>query len=208
MDVTAHVVEALGKLGYDRSFEPITKAYNYIRDEQEEDGPWFGRWGVNFIYGTGAVLPALEAIGEDMGQPYIRRAVDWIKAHQNPDGGWGESCGSYVDPSLRGKGPSTASQTSWALLALTAAGDADCPESSEGIKFLCRTQQEDGSWDEPYFTGTGFPGYGVGQRLKKPPRQGDPAYQDLDMSAGFMINYHLYRNYWPLTALGRFKRKF
>ncbi len=206
VDVTAHVVEALGKLGYDQTFEPIANAFRYIRDEQEEDGPWFGRWGVNYIYGTGAVLPALEAIGEDMDQPYIRRAVDWIKVHQNADGGWGESCGSYVDPSLQGVGPSTASQTAWALLALMAAGEGDYPATLRGIEYLWRTQQVDGSWDEPYFTGTGFPGYGVGQRPKKMPSPGDPAYQDLDMGAGFMINYYLYRNYWPLTALGRFKR--
>ena len=205
VDVTAHVVEALGKLGYDRGFEPIARAYKYLRDEQEEDGPWFGRWGVNYIYGTGAVLPALEAIGEDMGQPYLRKAVDWIKDHQNPDNGWGESCGSYVDFSLRGRGPSTASQTAWALLALIAAGEADSPSTQRGIEYLCQTQQDDGSWDEPYFTGTGFPGYGVGQRLRKLPSPGDPGYQGLDMDAAFMINYHMYRNYWPLTALGRFK---
>ena len=206
VDVTGHVVEALGKLGYNRDFEPVAKAYDYIRKEQEEDGPWFGRWGVNYIYGTGAVLPALEAIGEDMSQPYVRKAVRWIIAHQNADGGWGESCGSYVDPSLRGKGPSTASQTAWALLALTAAGEQGCKAALEGVRYLRRTQLQDGSWDEPHFTGTGFPGYGVGQRLKKLPNPGDPSYQDLDMSAGFMINYHLYRNYWPLTALGRFRR--
>ena len=114
VDVTAHVIEALGKLGHDRNFEPIQRAYKFIRDEQEEDGPWFGRWGVNYVYGTGAVLPALQAIGEDMTQPYVRLAVAWLLEHQNPDGGWGESCGSYVDPGLRGRGPSTASQTAWA----------------------------------------------------------------------------------------------
>ena len=204
VDVTAHVVEAFGKLGYDRTFEPIQRAYDYIRADQEEDGPWFGRWGVNYIYGVGAVLPALQAIGEDMSQPYVRKAVAWLMRHQNADGGWGESCGSYVDPSLRGKGPSTASQTAWALLALIAAGEAHSPEMLKGIRYLHRTQQADGSWDEPYFTGTGFPGYGVGHRPKKLPDPGDPSYQDLDMGAGFMINYHLYRNYWPLTALGRF----
>ncbi len=206
VDVTAHVVEALGKLGYDRSFEPVERAYNYIREEQEEDGPWFGRWGVNYIYGAGAALPALEAIGEDMSQPYVRKAVDWLIAHQNGDGGWGESCGSYVDPSLRGVGPSAASQTAWALLALIAAGEGGNEATLRGVEYLESTQKEDGSWDEPYFTGTGFPGYGTGRRLKDMPSPGDPEGQDLDMSAGFMINYHLYRNYWPLTALGRFKR--
>ena len=204
VDVTAHVVEALAKLGYDRNFEPIGKAYLYIRDEQEEDGPWFGRWGVNYIYGTGAVLPALQTIGEDMTQPYVRRAVSWLMEHQNVDGGWGESCGSYVDFSLRGRGVSTASQTAWALLALIAAGEAGSDSALRGVRFLHQTQQPDGSWDEPYFTGTGFPGYGVGHRQQKLPEPGDPSHQELDMGAGFMINYHLYRNYWPLTALGRF----
>ena len=205
-DVAAHVVEMLGKLGYKKDFPPIKRAYRYLRDEQEPDGPWFGRWGVNYIYGTGAVLPALEAIGEDMGQPYIRRAVDWVIGHQNQDGGWGESCGSYVDASLRGKGPSTPSQTAWALLSLLSAGEAGNPVAARGIRYLVDTQQEDGSWDEPYYTGTGFPGYGVGQRLKRLPGPGEPGYQGLEMPAGFMINYHMYRNSWPLTALGRYRK--
>ena len=205
-DVAAHVVEMLGKLGYRKDFPPIKRAYRYLRDEQEPDGPWFGRWGVNYIYGTGAVLPALEAIGEDMGQPYIRQAVDWVIAHQNQDGGWGESCGSYVDASLRGKGTSTPSQTAWALLSLLSAGEAVNPATTRGIRYLVETQQENGSWDEPYFTGTGFPGYGLGQRLKRLPGPGEPGYQGLEMPAGFMINYHMYRNSWPLTALGRYRR--
>jgi len=206
VDVTAHVVEALGKLGYDRSHQPVDRAYRYIRAEQEDDGSWFGRWGVNYIYGIGAVLPALEAIGEDMSQPYVRRAVDWLLAHQNADGGWGESCGSYVDPSLRGRGASTPSQTAWALLALISAGDSNSESAARGFRLLCDTQQDDGSWDEPYYTGTGFPGYGLGQRVKKLPGPGQPGYQGLDMEGAFMINYHLYRNYWPLTALGRFQK--
>ena len=206
VDVAAHVVEMLGKLGYRREFPPIDRAYRYIRAEQEPDGPWFGRWGVNYIYGTGAVLPALEAIGEDMGQPYIRSAVDWLVAHQGDDGGWGESCASYVDPSLRGRGPSTASQTAWALLSLLAAGDLDTPATRRGIEYLVNTQLRDGSWDEPYFTGTGFPGYGVGKRLGRLPQPGEPGYQGLEMPAGFMINYHMYRNCWPLMALGRYSR--
>ena len=206
VDVAAHVVEMLGRLGYRRGFPPIDRAYRYIRAEQEPDGSWFGRWGVNYVYGTGAVLPALEAIGEDMGQPYIRSAVDWLVAHQGEDGGWGESCGSYVNPSLRGRGPSTASQTAWALLSLLAAGDVDMPATRRGIEYLADTQQEDGSWDEPYFTGTGFPGYGVGKRLSRLPQQGEPGYQGLEMPAGFMINYHMYRNCWPLMALGRYSK--
>ena len=204
VDVTAHVVEMLGRLGYDQSFTPIKRAYEYIRAEEEDS--WFGRWGVNHIYGVGAVLPALEAIGEDMSQPYVRKAVSWLVAHQNADGGWGESCGSYVDPSLQGRGPSTPSQTAWALLALLAAGEANNRATVAGVEYLCHSQLEKGAWDEPYFTGTGFPGYGGGQRLKQQPAPQDRNYQGLDMSAGFMINYHLYRNIWPLMALGRYKR--
>ena len=207
VDVTAHVVEMMGKLGYDRDLPAVQRAYRYIREEQEPDGAWFGRWGVNYIYGTGAVLPALRAIGEDMTQEYVTRALDWVVDHQNPDGGWGESCGSYVDPSLRGRGTSTASQTAWALLALLAGlgNEASAhPAAMEGVRYLSTTQQEDGSWDEPCFTGTGFPGYGVGQRLKELPGPGEEGYQGLDMPAGFMINYHMYRNLWPLTALGRY----
>jgi squalene-hopene/tetraprenyl-beta-curcumene cyclase len=134
---------------------------------------------VNYIYGTGAVLPALKAIGENMGQEYIRKAVDWLVAHQNRDGGWGETCASYDDPSLRGQGESTASQTAWALMALLSAGEGGNPATERGIRYLIETQKGDGSWDEPYFTGTGFPRH-------------------------FLINYHLYRDYFPLTALGRY----
>ena len=150
------------------------------------------------------MLPALAAIGENMAQTYVRRAVDWLMAHQNDDGGWGESCGSYVDPTLHGVGPSTASQTAWALLALLAAGEHHGAAAYRGASYLVNTQTEEGSWDEPYFTGTGFPGYGAGERRRKSPRPGDRDYQGLDMPAGFMINYHTYRNCWPLLALGRY----
>ena len=195
-----------GRLGYEASHPPVQRGYSYLRQEQEADGPWFGRWGVNYVYGTGAALPAMEAIGEDMSQPHIRRAVDWVWAHQNEDGGWGECCGSYVDDTLRGVGPSTASQTAWALLALIAAGEAGSDASLRGVQYLMNIQQADGSWDEPYFTGTGFPGYGIGRRQDGMPKPGESGYQGLEMPAGFMINYHLYRNYWPLLALGRFAR--
>ena len=127
-------------------------------------------------------------------------------AHQNDDGGWGESCGSYVDPALHGVGPSTASQTAWALLGLVSAGEHGCKATQKGLSYLAETQQDDGTWDEPYFTGTGFPGYGVGERLITLPDYGETSYQGLDMPAGFMINYHLYRNYWPLLALGRYSQ--
>ena len=159
-----------GKLGYPRDFPPLRRAYDYVRREQEDDGSWFGRWGVNYIYGTGAVLPALAAIGEDMSQPYVRRAVQWLLVCQNTDGGWGESCGSYVDPALHGAGPSTASQTAWALLALLAAGETESSPVSRGVSYLIDTQRKEGCWEEPYYTGTGFPGYGVGEPPAKPIR--------------------------------------
>ncbi len=136
----------------------------------------------------------------------VKRAVEWTLDKQNPDGGWGESCASYVDPAYRGKGPSTPSQTAWALLALIAAGEGGSPAVRRGVEYLVGDQHEDGSWDEPYFTGTGFPGYGIGQRLERYPAPGEPGYQGVELPSGFMINYHLYRNYWPLMALGRYRQ--
>ena len=204
VDVTAHILEMYGKLGYTKDNDDVKRGLEYVLREQEENGSWFGRWGVNYIYGVGAVLPALEALGEDMSQNHVRRAIDWIIDHQNEDGGWGESCGSYVDPNLHGVGPSTASQTAWALLALVAAKEHRCEAAQKGLLYLTKTQQKDGTWDEPYFTGTGFPGYGVGERPRSLTNNGENDYQGLDMPAGFMINYHLYRNYWPLLAMGRY----
>jgi squalene-hopene/tetraprenyl-beta-curcumene cyclase len=205
-DVTGHVLEMLGRLGYRRDYLPLQRGYEFLRREQENDGSWFGRWGVNYIYGIGAVLPALAAIGEDMRLPYIRRAVNWLLEHQNDDGGWGESCGSYVDPGLHGVGPSTPSQTSWALLGLLAAGEVDHRAVRRGVAYLLSNQREDGTWDEPYFTGTGFPGYRVGERPRELPGIVEKSTQGLEMSSGFMIKYHLYRNYWPLLALGRYRK--
>ncbi|MSP78051.1 MAG: hypothetical protein EXR67_00580 [Dehalococcoidia bacterium] len=161
---------------------------------------------VAFDYGTGAVLPALEALGEPVQDLRVRKAVDWIAMHQNQDGGWGESCANYAAPTWRGCGASTASQTAWALLALMAAGEWEHPTLERGLQYLAGTQNEDGSWDEPWFTGTGFPGYGIGKRLDKMRRPGNLRYQATDLSAGFMIKYHMYRIYWPLMALGRHKR--
>ena len=139
--------------------------------------------------------------------PHVRRAVDWLLDHQNDDGGWGESCASYVDPDSHGVGPSTASQTAWALLALLASGEQNSAAVQEGISYLVETQTAEGCWDEPYFTGAGFPGYLVGERLDRPPQPGERGYQGTNMSSGFMINYHHYRNYWPLLALGRYRNK-
>ncbi|MGB9112371.1 MAG: squalene--hopene cyclase [Acidimicrobiales bacterium] len=176
-DVTAHVVEMLA---HERAATPsvLRGGIEWLLREQEDDGAWFGRWGVNYVYGTGAAVPALIAAGIAPSDPAIVRAVEFLEAHQNADGGWGEDIRSYDDPSLRGVGESTASQTAWALLALVAAGRHGTEAALRGIEFLVSTQRDDGNWDEPWYTGTGFPG-------------------------DFYLNYHLYRIVFPLSALGR-----
>jgi squalene-hopene/tetraprenyl-beta-curcumene cyclase len=208
-DVTAHVLEALGLLGFDRHHAAVERGYQFLRKEQEADGSWFGRWGVNHIYGTAAVLPALASLREDMTQGYVRRAADWIVAHQNAEGGWGETCASYMDDSLRGRGPSTASQTAWALMALLATASRDYERAiRRGVGFLVGTQRDDGTWNEPYYTGTGFPGYGFGARMDfRDEKTRTRIAQGTELQRGFMINYNLYRHYFPLMALGR-ARKF
>src|ERR1022692_2875835 len=178
-DVTAHTVEALAAAGLSGS-RAARRGVTWLLRNQEPDGSWFGRWGANYVYGTGAVVPALIAAGVLPGKPVIRRAVDWLIRHQNPDGGWGEDLRSYADPGWAGRGESTASQTAWALLALLAAGGEDAMRSADrGVAWLAAPQREDGPWDEPQFTGTGFPG-------------------------DFYINYHLYRLVFPISALGRY----
>ena len=177
-DVTAHIVEAFAAEGQ-ADHPAVRRGALWLLRAQEADGSWFGRWGANYIYGTGAAVPALVAAGVRPSKPAIRRAVAWLEAHQNPDGGWGEDLRSYDDPSLAGRGASTASQTAWALLALLAAGEYDSQATERGIRWLAQTQRADGSWDEPQYTGTGFPG-------------------------DFYINYHLYRLAFPLSALGRY----
>jgi squalene-hopene/tetraprenyl-beta-curcumene cyclase len=178
-DITARVLEALAHHGYRYGREPVHKAIAFILRTQEADGSWFGRWGVNYVYGTWQVLVGLAAVGFDMTSPPARRAVRWLKECQNADGGWGETCGSYDDPALAGRGDSTASQTAWAVLGLVAAGEADSPEVRAGVEFLLGTQKADGSWSEEAFTGTGFP------RV-------------------FYLRYHMYPVYFPLMALGRY----
>jgi squalene-hopene/tetraprenyl-beta-curcumene cyclase len=202
--VTAHIVEAFGKLGLGRDHPSMVRALDYLRKEQEPDGSWFGRWGVNYIYGTGAVLPALAAIGEPMDQPYIHRACDWLRSRQQDNGGWGESCASYMDAEMAGRGAPTASQTAWALMGLLAAGRASDQDSIErGCAFLIE-RQNNGTWEEPEYTGTGFPGYGVGQTIKlSDPLLKERLKQGPELSRAFMINYNLYRHYFPLMALGR-----
>ena len=180
-DVTAHIVEAFALDGTPPDDEMVERALDYLWDTQEPDGSWWGRWGVNYLYGLGAAVPALVAAEVDPADPRLRKAVRWLEYHQQPDGGWGESCATYEDPSLRGQGPSTASQTAWALLALLAVEPPDHPAIVRGIDYLVRTQTENGEWLEPHFTGTGFP-------------------------RDFMLKYHLYCNYWPLWALGRYRR--
>jgi squalene-hopene/tetraprenyl-beta-curcumene cyclase len=177
-DVTAHIVEAFAAEGQADS-PVVRRGVVWLLRAQESDGSWFGRWGANYVYGTGAVVPALIAAGVRPSKPAIRRAVAWLESRQNPDGGWGEDLRSYDDPALAGRGTSTASQTAWALLALLAAGEQDSAATRQGIEWLARTQRADGSWDEPQYTGTGFPG-------------------------DFYINYHLYRLAFPLSALGRY----
>ena len=208
-DVTAHMLEALATLGFDRQHKAVQRGYAFLRAEQEADGSWFGRWGVNHIYGTGAVLPALAALGEDMSQDFVRRAADWLAKHQNEDGGWGETCASYMDDALRGRGPSTASQTAWALTGLIATGDRAHERAiRRGAGYLVSTQTDDGTWNEPYYTGTGFPGYGFGARLDfRDARTRERIAQGTELQRGFLLNYNLYRHYFPLLALGR-ARKF
>jgi squalene-hopene/tetraprenyl-beta-curcumene cyclase len=148
---------------------------------------------------VGAALPALAAAGEAMDGLPVRRAVRWLNERQNADGGWGESCASYVEVAARGRGESTPSQTAWALLGLIAAGRADSPAAHRGARFLLERQRTDGAWDEESFTGCGFPGYGIGEERGARIREGR------ELSAGFMIRYHLYRNCFPLLALGRYR---
>ena len=198
-DVTAHVVEMLCAFGFDRRHPALRRALRYLYAQQEKEGSWFGRWGVNHVYGVGAVLPALAAAGEDLEGLAGRRAVRWLEDRQNPDGGWGETCASYVDAAVRGRGESTPSQTAWALLGLIAAGRADTQSAHRGARWLLERQRPDGAWDEDSFTGCGFPGYGIGEE------RGARISEGRELSAGFMIRYHLYRNCFPLLALGRYR---
>lgn len=207
VDVTAHIVEAFGKLGFRKDHPVMVRAIDYLKAEQEEDGSWFGRWGVNYVYGVGAVLPALEAVGEDMSRPYIQKAAAWLVSKQNDDGGWGESCASYMDVKMKGVGTSTASQTAWALMGLAAAARPEDEKAiADGAQFLLE-RQRNGTWEEPEYTGTGFPGYGVGATIKL----GDPLLEErlkqgAELSRAFMINYNLYRHYFPLMAMGRVRK--
>jgi squalene-hopene/tetraprenyl-beta-curcumene cyclase len=179
-DVTAHVLEMLGRLGRGTGDPYVDRGLAYLRATQRSDGSWWGRWGVNFIYGTWCVISALGALrtGYDM----IERGAAWLLSKQNADGGWGETAHSYADESFAGVGLSTASQTAWAVNALQIAGMGNHPAAQGGLAFLKETQTPDGTWDEPYFTGTGFP-------------------------RDFYLNYHLYRHLFPLMALATDRRQ-
>ena len=204
-DLTGHKLEALGLLGYGMNDPAVDKAVRYVLSEQEPDGSWFGRWGVNYIYGTGLVLPGLRAVGFDMSDPRMRKAADWPVSKQNSHGGWGESCASYMDESFRGAGPTTPSQTAWALMGLLATGSHDYDAAiARGVEWLLR-HQHTGTWDEAHYVGCGFPGYGIGERidLKKDTAR---LAQGRELARGIMINYNLYRHYFPMQALGRARR--
>ncbi len=154
----------------------------FLRREQEDDGSWYGRWGVNYIYGTWQAIRGLTRIGVDPSDPMVQKGAGWLLSVQNVDGGWGESCISYEDPSLKGRAESTPSQTAWALMGLICAGMADSQAVRDGLDYLIDNQKDDGSWDEDSFTGTGFP------RV-------------------FYLNYHLYRHSFSTMALAMYSRR-
>ncbi len=189
VDITGRMLEMLGQYGFTRKDPRVEKAIQFILKEQESDGSWFGRWGVNYLYGTFLVLRGLEAMGFWNHEPAVQQAAEWIRMVQNSDGGWGETCGTYDDPNQRGIGPSTPSQTAWAVLGLLAAGDTRSDSVAKGVRWLIERQHKDGSWDElmpgrngeSYYTGTGFP------RV-------------------FYLGYHLYKQYFPLLALTTYER--
>ena len=181
-DITGRILETINCLGYDREYPPARRAVKYLLRRQAADGSWFGRWGCNYLYGTWLALWGLREIGEDTSSGWARRGADWIRRCQNEDGGWGELPLSYHDATHKGRGPSTASQTAWALMGLMAADEVDTERVRRGVEFLIREQNEDGSWNEEYWTGTGFP-------------------------CVFYLRYHLYGVYFPLLALAIYRRR-
>ena len=201
-DLTGHKLEALGLMGCTLKDPAVKRAVDYVMSEQEPEGSWFGRWGVNHLYGTALVLPGLRAVGFNMQDPRIQKAAKWLASTQSKDGGWGESCESYMDDSMRAHGPNTPSQTAWALIGLLAIGNAEFSSSIQrGVRWLL-DHQSNGTWDEPYYVGCGFPGYGIGERinLKKSTHL---LAQGRELNRGFMINYNMYRHYFPMQALAR-----
>jgi squalene-hopene/tetraprenyl-beta-curcumene cyclase len=180
-DITARILELLGYENFSTEHPQVKHALEYLRDEQEPDGSWYGRWGVNYIYGTWQVLRGLRALNLNMNQPWLIKARDWLESVQHADGGWGERANTYDDPVFKGRGPSTASQTAWAVMGLCAFDDPNRPSVRRGIEYLIRTQNPDGSWTEDEATGTGFP------RV-------------------FYLKYDIYRNAWPLLALATYRK--
>jgi squalene-hopene/tetraprenyl-beta-curcumene cyclase len=181
-DLAGRVLDALGQLGRRLGDPAVDRAVAYVRRAQNPDGSWFGRWGVNYIYGTWQAVTGLTAVGVPANDPAVVAGAHWLLLHQQPSGGWGESPESYQSPQLRGQGPPTASQTAWALLGLLAAGLERHSAVTRGIRYLIAMQNEDGTWDEPQFTGTGFP------RV-------------------FYLRYHYYPIYFPLMALSQWAVK-
>ena len=179
-DITARILELLGVEGLTLEHPQVKLGVQYLRSQQEEDGSWYGRWGVNYLYGTWLALRGLRALKLDMHQPWLQKAKDWLESVQLKDGGWGERCNSYEDPVLKGQGPSTSSQTAWAVMGLCAFGDPGLPSLHRGIQYLIDMQSEDGSWPEEETTGTGFP-------------------------LVFYLKYDMYRNSWPLLALATYQ---
>jgi squalene-hopene/tetraprenyl-beta-curcumene cyclase len=181
-DLTGRVLEMMAAVGYRTDHPVARRAIAWLRRDQEADGSWWGRWGVSYIYGTFSALSGLRAIGCSIDEPWIRRAANWLKSVQNPDGGWGETCLADQDPALKGKGPSTPSQTAWAIIGLLAAEDEISDSLMRGVSWLLERQNEGGRWTDEHFTGTGFPN-------------------------NFYLRYHMYAHYFPLMALGRFRRR-
>jgi len=179
-DITARILELLGYEGYDLGHPQVQKALRFIREHQEEDGSWYGRWGVNYIYGTWQVLRGLRALNLNMTEPWLVNARAWLESVQHEDGGWGERCNTYDDPVFKGQGPSTASQTAWAVMGLSAFDDPNLPSLRRGVEYLIHTQNADGSWTEHETTGTGFPKV-------------------------YYLKYDMYRNSWPLLALAGYR---
>jgi len=178
-DLTARTLEVFGYIGFDPAARSVSDAIQYLIDTQDDDGSWYGRWGVNYIYGTWQVLRGLAAIGQDMTQDWILRGRDWLESCQNSDGGWGETCATYDNPERKGIGESTASQTAWGLMGVCACGDLDRPSIQRALRFLLGSQKADGAWEEPQITGTGFPGV-------------------------FYLKYDMYRQNFPLLALATY----
>jgi squalene-hopene/tetraprenyl-beta-curcumene cyclase len=179
-DITARILECLGRVGFDVDHPQIQRGIKYVKAQQEHDGSWYGRWGVNYIYGTWQVLRGMESLGWDMSESWLQQGGRWLESVQLEDGGWGERCNTYDDPVYKGKGPSTASQTAWAVMGLCSLGDPDRESLRRGINYLIREQNLEGSWNELETTGTGFPKV-------------------------FYLKYDMYRNAWPLLALGDYK---